>query len=58
MKKRSVRFKETPKVLRLIRVSFTVNGKRVNFTKAVKAPKRINVKIFRSSIAIETEEVN
>ena len=45
-KKRRVQFREPPKVLRKVRVSFTDDGKRVSFTKVQKVPKPIGKKYF------------
>ena len=50
---RKVRFKETPKVLRTVRVSFSVGGKKVSFLRAEKVRKTIGVKHFKNRLNLK-----
>jgi len=58
-KRRRIRLRDTPTVLRKMRVSFTINGERITYTKVQRVPKIIGKKYFcrklpRSSLK-ETE---
>ena len=51
-----VRFKQTPKVKRIITVSFMLDGKRVTFQKAQKVPKRIGIRFYPKLRHVHLEE--